>query len=333
MVRARTKRLAIVAVLALLIAPGTWWRDRQVKAAQDLVRLERLAVAQPDGWPASLTLEGAWNMANANPAFGGFSALKIDPGQRGFIAWSDRGNYAHLPRPPLAGRAPAQTQPFARDPLLGDPQDIESVTSDPATGTLWFGYENHNAIRRVSTNGSSQFVQPEAMSHWTENSGPEAMVRLGDGRFVVLAERGGEGLLFAGDPIESGEPEQFSVRFPDDYRPTAMAQLPDGRVLVLLRAVRWTLPPFASLLMLGDPKAIRAGETWPLTQLARIDHSPLRENYEGMAIEPAGEGAATIWLIADDNLSLIQRNLLVKLRYAYAADKQTAREARMPAGR
>ena len=335
--RTRITRLALVAALAVLIAPGTWLRDDPDAVPQDLVQLEPLDVAQPEGWSDDLTLEGGWNVANRNPAFGGFSALRIDPAGAGFIAYSDRGSYAHLPRPPLAGDAPALTSAFPRDPLLGDPQDIESVTADPASGAIWLGYENHNAIRRYSPNGTSQFVQPEAMAEWSSNSGPEAMVRLADGRFIVLAEAGGEGLLFAGDPLTSEEPLPFSIRPPGKFLPTDMAQLPDGRVLILLRDLQLAWPPFASLLMVADPAAIREGEEWPLTQLALIDDAGLRENYEGIAVEPDGTDAATVWLIADDNQSALQRTLLLKLRYAYAATgiagKQTAREAHSPAGR
>ncbi|RIV85398.1 esterase-like activity of phytase family protein [Aurantiacibacter xanthus] len=315
--RPRIKRLALVVALSLLIAPGTWLRDDPNAAAQDLVRLEQLDVAQPEGWPDGLTLAGAWNVANPNPDFGGYSALRIDPEGAGFIAYSDRGTYARLPRPPFAGSAPALTAVFPRDPLLHDPQDVESVTSDPASGTIWMGYENHNAIRRYSPNGTSQFVQPRAMDKWKSNSGPESMVRLSDGRFIVLAEAGGDGLLFAGDPLTSDEPLKFIIMPPGEFLPTDMAQLPDGRVLILFRDLQLAWPPFASLLMVADPAAIRKGKPWPLTELARIDGAGLRENYEGMAIEPDGDGVATVWLIADDNLSLLQRTLLLKLRYAY----------------
>ncbi|WP_346784804.1 esterase-like activity of phytase family protein [Aurantiacibacter flavus] len=329
----RIRRLAVVVALALLIAPVTWLRSDPEVTTQDLVQLQPLGVAQPEGWPASLTLEGAWNVANDNPAFGGFSALRIEPVSNGLVAYSDRGTYAHIPRPPFAGSSPAQTAALPRDPLLRDPQDIESVTADSASGAIWLGYEHHNAIRRYSANGTSQFVQPDAMAEWSTNSGPEAMVRLSDGRFIVLAERGDEGLLFADDPLTGGEPMRFSIDPPGDFLPTDMAQLPDGRVLILLRDVTWALPPFASLLMVADPSAIGEEEIWPLTELARIDEAGLRENYEGITVEPDGTGAATVWLIADDNLSQLQRTLLLKLHYVYAAGKQTAREAQSPAGR
>ena len=118
--------------------------------------------------------------------------------------------------------------------------DIESAVLDRATGMLWLGYEQHHAIRRIDPDGSSSVVQPAAMQGWGANSGPEAMARLADGRFVVLAERAGVGLLFAGDPVEeeAAEPLVFPLALPGGFLPVDMAPLPDGRLLVLLRATR-----------------------------------------------------------------------------------------------
>ncbi len=41
------------------------------------------------------------------------------------------------------------------------------------------------------------------------NSGIEAMVRLADGRFVVLPENNRTGLIFAADPVDGGKPASF----------------------------------------------------------------------------------------------------------------------------
>ena len=74
------------------------------------------------------------------------------------------------------------------------------------------------------------------MRDWGWNTGPEAMVRLADGRFIVVREGFfGErhaGLLFAGDPLAVKQaPRHFVLAGPPGFRPTDMAQLP-----ALLRA-------------------------------------------------------------------------------------------------
>ena len=56
-----------------------------------------------------------------------------------------------------------------------------------------------------------------------------------------------------------------------------------------------------------------------------------RENYEGLALRERADGAVDVWLISDDNMSVMQRTLLAKLRFDPSAGealphKQKARE-------
>ena len=315
------RRLVAGLLLALLLAPGTWLRTPPARPGPAVLRFVPLALPQDDGWPEGLQLSGGWQLAANDPGFGGFSALLLqaDGRMRGF---TDFGSTAQFPRP-RPGTIRPQLAPLPPSPAIPYLPDVESAVQQP-DGALWLGYENHNALRRIAPDGSSRVVRPAAMRNWGQNSGPEAMARLADGRFLVLAERGGDGLLFPGDPLEGRTPTRFRIAWPGDFRPTDMALLPDGRVLLLLRAIRWRLPPFATMLALADPAAIRAGRAWPVTPLAVIDDPAIAENYEGLAVEPAAAGALTLWLISDDNRSALQRSLL--LRFSWQPHRQTARE-------
>jgi hypothetical protein len=91
------------------------------------------------------------------------------------------------------------------------------------------------------------------------------------------------------------------------------AQLPDGRVLVLTRKIVLGWPAFESLLLVGDPRTIRAGETWEPSLFAQLDSLLPRENYEALAVQREGGGVA-LWLMSDDNFSSFQRTLLARLR-------------------
>jgi len=94
----------------------------------------------------------------------------------------------------------------------------------------------------------------------------------------------------------------------------ALAQLPDGRALILLRMVAWGIPPgFAGKLMLADPATIRAGEAWRAEPLADLVAPLPSDNFEGLAVEPDGRGGTVLWLISDDNDSIVQRTLLLRL--------------------
>ncbi len=288
----------------------------------DWLRFTTLSVTRPETWPAGLTLDGAWRLESAHPDFGSYSALVPLPDGR-LAAYSDSGRILGL-RDPSRGFAPVRLAVAAIEP--DDPRlssDSESATYDPATGTLWQGFEGWQGIRRHRSGQTiPESVKPAAMAHWPENGGPEAMVRMRDGRFIVMAERDGavsvrpgEALLFPRDPLLGDEPIHFRFETKNGFQPTDMAQLPDGRVLILLRALRLGLPPFRSRLVIADPADIAAGKQWQWTWLADIDEPELAENYEGLAVTPGPNGGVTIWLISDDNESDFQRTLLLKLAW------------------
>jgi len=319
-------RLAATCLLALAIAPGTWLRSEPEPPGDHRLQVIALEVETPADWPPGLVVKGLWQIDNGDSQFGGFSTLALEP-DGGFRAYSDFGRMANIPRPP-ATVAGFELGWLPADPNMSSVLDIESAWLDTDSGTVWLAYEHHNAIRRLRANGESVAVRPPAMRQWGKNSGPESMLRLPNGHFLVLAERDGIGLLFEGDPVEKPRIRQFKVSRFDNFRPTDMALLPDGRVLVLLRELRAQLPPFATMLALGDPSEITEGEEWQLTQLLQFDRAELRENYEGLAVEPDGGDALNIWLISDDNRSALQRNLLLGLRWQIGRETETAREGK-----
>ena len=72
---------------------------------------------------------------------------------------------------------------------IREDRDTEAATRDPATGTIWVAREGSNSIARIDQAFRGYVsIRPPAMRHWQENGGPEAMVRLADGR---VGEPGG----------------------------------------------------------------------------------------------------------------------------------------------
>lgn len=317
----RRGRFLAALVLALLIAPGHWWRSSPVASSGNGVQFEALKAQTPVDWPKGLTIEQAWHLDPANNDFAGFSALVLD--EEGFTAFSDFGSLVRFPRP--NGQAlQLPLTPLPRTAEIAHTPDVEAAIFDPESGSTWLAYEYHNKIRRIDRDGRSLFGGEDYLASLGLNSGIEAMARLDEDRFLLLAEHGGRGFLVRGDPAKGGKAEKFAFARAENFRPTDMAVLPDGRVLVLLRALEYALPPFTSMLAIGDPDAIRSDKTWQLDPLAVIDSRGLRENYEGIAVEPAANGALTIWLISDSNRAALQRTLLLKLHWQ--PETQTARE-------
>ena len=196
--------------------------------------------------------------------------------------------------------------------------DIEAATIDSDTGKYWLAYERVHTIQRFTAadepDGFRTFSSPPS---WSSNSGLEAMVRLTDGRFLAIPEGRSEALLFLNDPVEGGKPQRIGFASPaPDYAVTAMTQLADGRIVLLMRKVAWGFPPFSTLLAIGDPPhndADGADGTWSPQITLRLDGVVPRENYEGMAARGLDDGRHQIWLISDDNIAAIERTLLVKL--------------------
>jgi len=316
------RRLILILLVAAGLAPGTWVRSPAAPPNMtDGLTLSRLPVAEQR--IGALEFLGAWQLESRNDHFGGYSAL-IARRNGSLLAASDRGRMLVLSAPD--GREPIS---FKFDYFAGlrtDAKrmvDIEALTQDHSTGRIWAAYEGRNQIERLERDFTgSRLVRPVEMRSWRGNSGPEAMARLTDGRMIVLAEasrrwfaRTTPALLFAGDPVEGVRPLQFRFVPPAGYSPTDMAQLPDGRVLILLRSFRLGVPPsFPGKLVIADPAAIRAGREWSGTEIADLKPPLPNDNFEGLALQPQADGSTTIWVISDDNRVVFQRTLLLKLR-------------------
>jgi len=317
----------------VMLAPGTWLRSPLPEPdLRQILHVEAIP-AKKDGFAsacAPVVLRKAWHLTSPNDLFGGFSALvTLDDGR--FLAGSDRGAMMIFdsPEAPASQNAlpPKLWQPAATGAIKRN-ADLEALTRDPKTGQVWGGFEYTNSITRYDAELTPEKnFAPPAMRDWWPNSGPEAVVRLNDGHFIVVAERANSGedhyspaLLFPDDPVEEAEPIAFRFPTPDGMAPVDATLLPDGRVAILLRDVSFALPPrFHTRIVVGDPATIRPGKTWQISDLATLTDSALFENYEGLAAEPAGDGTVFLWMIADDNLAMFQRTLMLKLQWDPAA--------------
>jgi Esterase-like activity of phytase len=313
-------------LLALALAPGTWLRSPEPPPNDE----QALRFTQLDPGLEQLgpfRIAGAWQLTSRNSEFGSYSAL-VAPAPGRLLAFSDRGQTLAFAVP---GSEPGPVRIAA---LPGRPdryknfRDVESATRDPLSGKMYLAIEVTMEAARYGPDleFETQRRVPE-MQHWNDNSGPEAMVRLADGRFVVLCEcttglfASGThpALLFSGDPAAPGAASPFIFSGAPGYRPTDMAMLPDGRILVLVRRLTWPMPPrFAAKLLLADPAGMTSGGTWQATELADLSGPLPIDNFEALAVTSGAEGALVAWLMSDDNQSISQRTLLLKLEFLLA---------------
>ncbi len=316
------RRLLLLPLLLALVAT-VWLRDspRRHNPSQ-IVTLTALPLAEVAGVsfePFHLT--GAWELVSNNSNFGGYSALVV-PASGWLRAYSDLGQRLELPQPGAPGQ-PFQAGLFGPEAHAKSMRDVEAASRDPLTGETWLTAEGANVLLRLDPRAriTGRFA-PREMRQWPVNSGAEAMLRRRDGSFLVLAEAyargtwsGHEALRIA--PAPDGSPglaERFIFEGPTGFRPTDMAELPDGRILILTRRLRWPMPPrFGTSLVLADPREIVPGQAWQSTPLISLDGTGLEENYEGLAIESLVGGKLAVWLISDSNGAVTQRTLLLRL--------------------
>lgn len=312
-------RLSLIVLLAIGLAPGTFVRTQVVQGLDLPIQLR--AIHEPgEDPPAGWAVQGVWEYKGEGLLFGGYSALIALEGAR-LEAFSDRGGrFTFLQPDQPQGARPTSTRRIAEqrvqtpfDMLLFD---IEAASRDPATGQYWLAFESLHAFHRYGPGHTGEGVRIIAEEiEWPGNSGAEGMTRLADGRFLVISEGGEEAFLYPADPIDGSAPTPVTVKPPPgDFSVTDAAQLPDGRLLLLLRRVARGIPPFAARIALAElPAHAKAPVLSPEIVLDLSAVAP-PENYEGLALRERADGAVDVWVISDDNLSVMQRTLVVKLR-------------------
>ncbi|HST37428.1 MAG TPA: esterase-like activity of phytase family protein [Allosphingosinicella sp.] len=279
------------------------------------------AVALDEGDPAQrragslLFLEG-WAIGSESTHFGGISAMHVENGQ--VLALSDAGSVFRFALP---GHGPARARltPLPQGPgpaIEKSNRDTEAlfVRGDE----LLVAYERANMIWRYRLRDLAALsaARPEAMRRWRGNAGPEAMMQLADGRYLVFSEGkdGGdtsEVALFGGDPSLAGAPTaRLSYRRFLNYRITDAALLPDGRLLLLNRRFS-LLRGFSAIVAVADPRQVRPGGTIVPRALATLASPLTVDNMEALSVTREG-GRTIVWIASDDNFFPLQRTLLLK---------------------
>ena len=264
----------------------------------------------------------AYELFSRDPRFGGFSAIETD----GRTLWllSDRATLWQAALG-LDGRSGAlELRDWRVGALLPDgmdrlPLDSEALALAP-DGTLFAAFEHDDSVRRLALEPSGDWSTErlhagrliEGAPH---NRGLEALARLPDRTLVALSEGArlapnvAAGALLVDDAIRS-----FGYSITPGFSPVG-ATVKGGRLYVLERSIG-LMTGWQSRLERSNPPLSADWGTLSGTPLIRIGAGPLAENYEGVALVAAGDGAATILLISDDNQSALQRTLLLVFAYA-----------------
>jgi len=265
----------------------------------------------------SLRYRGGLVLRSGDPRFGGLSDLRVLENGRRLVAVSDCGTaflagLTYDERGDLRGLDDARLRPLMAPggrPLTEGEEDAESLALAPDDAFV-VGFERRHRLWRYSPGRDPFSLPPEplpippASVNLEPNQGFEAALFLADARLVLLSEAN------TGPETASGwvgndrawDAFSFPLFYLDDaprepFRPTALAALPGGDVLVLERRY----PPLAVRVRRLPGTAF--GRTWDLagTELARLAPPLTVDNFEGLDVAPGPDGELRLFLISDDN--------------------------------
>lgn len=269
----------------------------------------------------ALAYRGGLELSSNDPRFGGLSGLVVGANGERLVAISDRGHWFEARLVYEAdGRLAALADP-SMSPLLdetGTPltgkleRDAESLASAPGGGFL-VSFERHHRILHYAAPGATaqpvDFVISD-LSDLDHNLGIEAMEYLDDGRLLLVAEDHfvSDGQL-ASWLIDDKLADPLSYPGNGYFKPTDLARLADGRLLVIERGRTRIRGRKARLMLIESPSG--PGAISDPTELARFQPPFQVESYEGLASRTADNGETLIYIISDDDFSGLQRTLLL----------------------
>ncbi len=259
---------------------------------------------------------GGWVLRSDNHRFGAISAIHVEGGR--VTALSDAGILLRFPLPEGGNRVRLDPLPSGPGPATRKSnRDTEAMLI--GGDSLWAAFEKHNMVWRYRRGDlrATAAARPAAIRRWPSNAGAEAMVRLADGRFLILSEGRNDGrehseaVLFDGDPAEPGT-GGFPLRYrrPPGFRVTDAALLPDGRLLLLNRRFA-VLEGMSAVLTVAETRGLRAGATIEGREVAALRAPLTVDNMEALSVT-VENGRTIVWIASDDNFFPLQRTLLLK---------------------
>lgn len=274
----------------------------------------------------ALEFRGGLVLSSPYKRFGGLSAIHLAADGENFVALSDRTLWLRG-RIVYSGGRPSGIADAVMAPVLdadGKPAkrwDTESIAEND--GWLYVGIEGRDNVMRFDYGRkgvlavAEPVATPEGVKDLPGNRGLEAVAyvpkRFPLGGTLIAFSEGGQdeaGNLKAfliGGPT----PGAFSVRRTKDYDISDATLLPDGDILILDR--HFSMARGISIRI----RRIRLADIQPGTvvdgpSLMEADMRYEIDNMEGLAIHRTASGETVLTMLSDDNLSPLQRTLLLQ---------------------
>lgn len=280
-----------------------------------------LVLTTDAGQPGAATYLGSFRWQMDDPAFGGFSAIELDPDGQGFMALTDRG-YTVAGRiardgsgriTAITAAPPAPLRDIDGQPLRRLRSDSEGLAMAPGGG-FHVAFEGRHRVSHHAHAEAPATPVPDhpAFAGMQLNSSLEGLAVDRRGHVFTLPER--SGALDRPFPVYRFDGRGWDIPFAlsrsGGFLPVGLDIGPDGWLYVLERAL--TGPGFRTRLRRLDVTGDRIRAEEVLLQTGTATH----DNLEGLSVWQDAAGQIRVTMISDDNFRFFQRTELVE--YAVA---------------
>ncbi len=277
-----------------------------------------------------LEFRGGLVLTSKNPAFGGISAIRVEPDGEHFLSITDKGSW-------LRGRIiykdgrPIGITEAEMAPILGADgkplaargwYDVESLTE--RDGMLYVGIERVEQIVRFDYRRDGLLARgepipvPADFKTFAFNKSLECLAVPPPGspsanELIVITERSldSAGNLRSFMLGRDGVASRFSVKRTDDFDVSDCTVLPPADLLLLER--RFSPTRGVAMRIRRVPLTeIKAGALVDGHSMIEADLGYQIDNMEGIGVHHTARGETILTLVSDDNFSIIERNLLLQ---------------------
>ncbi len=326
---------ALFAAFILIVGSFALAEALRYAATPTRIQVQAMPIAAFDNRDPTLTrfgrlqFRGGLALVSNDKAFGGVSALHMEPDGSHFLAATDNGSWLRG-RIVYENNKPVGIADAEMAPILGADGkplvargwfDAESLTE--LGGQFYIGIERVEQIMRFDYRRDGLLARgepipvPPDFKTFKFNKSLECLAAPPQGaplagKLIAVTE---ESLDVQGNlrsfVLDGDNVERFTVKRRDDYDVSDCTILPPGDLLLLERryspargvAMRIRQVPLAS---------IRDGAVVDGKPLIEADLGYQIDNMEGIALHRDALGRTVLTLVSDDNFSVLQRNLLLQ---------------------
>lgn len=280
-----------------------------------------------------LLWRGGLELKSRSAKFGGLSSLLVSEDLGSLIATSDDGQWFRATLSydsegrldDLSSASLAAITGLNGVPLQAKAERDSESLARGKDGSLLVSFERNHRVWRYpadpfsDTSGPQALPTPKPLTTTFGNGGIESLVSLRDGRLLaiteaqVVSDAKNQTAAYLWDPKAKDLKTWEKLRFQREgaFKPTGAARLPNGDILVLERSYS-PLVGVAMRLRRIREADIEPGQVLKGEELAVMRPPLAIDNMEGIDVKTGPEGEILVYMLSDDNFSVLQRTLLLQ---------------------